>query len=186
VYRQTDFITNLFLAVLDYRSTEAGVLRALEHYRRYLWDTIRTMPDLKRFLLRYPNDSDGNLQAGLDLWGCRAKRRMSELRSLIRYFDARGVVTQEFLVHWAKNSSYGDFEGRVPGLGREVYEAILMRQGLGALRPAEHLREFVSTAAGRLVEDEDLLYVIERAARALGITSKELDHRILEHHVEAA
>jgi hypothetical protein len=40
-YVQTDFILNLFLAVLDYRSSAEAVRKALTNYRRRWWDKIR-------------------------------------------------------------------------------------------------------------------------------------------------
>src|SRR5687768_4761489 len=103
-YVQTDYILNLFLAVLDYRSTAEGVRKALRNYRQRWWDQIRTHDDLKRFLAKYPDTPEGNLRAGSDLWGFRAARRVAELRSLVKFFEARGVVTQELLTHWARTS----------------------------------------------------------------------------------
>lgn len=181
VYVQTDFITNLFLTVLDYKSTVEGVRVALHNYRERWWNQIRTLDDLKTFLARYPDDPQGNLHCGSDLWGFRAARRVSELRNLIRFFEARGVVNQELLSHWAQTSQFRDFMGRVKGLGYEVYEAILIRQGCGSVKPAAHLRSFVCDALQRHVPDSELTDVVERSAYLLGIQPRELDRRIFEY-----
>ncbi len=181
VYVQKDYITNLFLTVLDYKSKAENVRAALLTYRDRWWDEIRNLDDLKAFLARYPDTPEGNLKCGSDLWGFKAARRVSELRNLIRYFEARGVVNQEFLSHWAKTSAYRDFMGRVKGLNLAVYEAILTRQGYGPIRPAPHLRSFVCDAMERLVPDSEIVDVVERASQQLGISARELDRRIYEY-----
>ena len=179
-YRQTDFVTNLLLTVLDYRSTAEGVLKALSHYRETLWDSIRTMDDLERFLARFPDTPEGNLEAGARLWGFRAERRASELRRLIRYFRKKGVTTQRELEHWAKTSSYRDFMGQVRGLSLQVYEAILTRQGYGTVKPAPHFTRFVSAALGRPISGEDAANAINRVAAELDLPVRDLERRIHE------
>jgi hypothetical protein len=182
-YVQTDYILNLFLAVLDYRSTAEGVRKALTNYRQRWWDQIRTLDDLKRFLKRYPDTPEGNLMAGSDLWGFRAGRRVSELRNLVKFFEARGVVTQELLTHWARTSQYRDFMGRVKGLSLDVYEGILMRQGYGPIKPAPHLAGFLAATLARQVSDAEQREAIDRASGKLGIRARELDRRIYEYEL---
>lgn len=181
VYVQTDYITNLFLTVLDYRSTAESVRQALATYRSRWWDQIRSLQDLKRFLARYPDTAEGNLQAGSDLWGFRAARRVHELRGLVRFFEAKGVVTQELLTHWARASSYRDFMGQVRGLSLQVYEALLVRHGFGPLKPAAHLSRFVSGTLGRAVPENEVIEVVERTAQKLGWTARDLERRIYEY-----
>ncbi len=181
VYVQTDYVTNLFLAVLDYKSKAESVRAALLCYRDRWWDEIRDLESLKSFLARYPDTQEGNLRAGSDLWGFRAGRRVGELRNLIRYFEARGVVNQEFLTHWARSSAYRDFMGRVKGLSLQVYEGILTRQGCGPVKPAPHLQSFICDAMQRRVPDPELVDVVERASHLLGISPRELDRRIYEY-----
>lgn len=181
VYVQKDYITNLFLTVLDYKSKAESVRTALGNYRARWWEQIRTLDDLKAFLARYPDTAEGNLHCSSDLWGFRAARRVSELRNLVRYFEARGVVNQEFLSHWARTSAYRDFMGRVKGLGLPVYEAILTRQGFGPIKPGPHLRSFICDAMQRLVPDGELVDVVERTAQHLGLSPRELERRIYEY-----
>lgn len=182
-YVQTDYVLNLFLAVLDYRSTAEGVRKALTNYRQRWWDQIRTHEDLKRFLAKYPDTPEGNLRAGSDLWGFRAARRVTELRSLVKFFEARGVVTQELLTHWARTSQYRDFMGRVKGLSLNVYEGMLTRLGYGPIHPGPHLASFMAAALARSVSDADLLEAVERASGKMGIRARELDRRIYEHEL---
>jgi hypothetical protein len=181
VYVQTDYVTNLFLTVLDYKSKAESVRAALLCYRDRWWDEIRDLESLKAWLARYPDTPEGNLNAGSALWGFKAARRVSELRNLIRYFEARGVVNQEFLNHWARSSQYRDFMGRVKGLDLHVYESILTRQGCGPVKPAPHLRSFICDAMQRRVPDTELADVVERASQLLGISPRELDRRIYEY-----
>lgn len=182
-YVQNDYILNLFLAVLDYRSSAEAVRKALSTYRQRWWDRIRTLDDLKKFLKKYPDTPEGNLLAGSDLWGFRAARRVAELRSLIRFFEARGVVTQELLVHWARTSQYRDFMGRVKGLSLNVYEGIVMRQGYGPIKSAPHLTSFLSAAVARNLSDSEIVEAVERASGKLGIRARELERRIYEHEL---
>lgn len=183
VYVQRDYITNLFLAVLDYRSTAEGVRKALGTYRDRLWNTIRTLEDLKQFLAKYPDTPDGNMAAGSHLWGFKAARRVGELRGLVKFFEKRGVVNQELLSHWARSSHYRDFMGRVRGLGLDIYDAMLIRQGYGQVKPAPHLATFLSAALGHPVPDGELTEAVERASEKLAISARELDRRIYEHEV---
>lgn len=180
VYVQTDYITNLFLAVLDYRSTVDSVRRALGHFRERWGDQIRTLTDLKTFLNRYENSPEGNLFAGSDLWGFRAARRVKELRGLVAYFESRGVVNQDALSRWAHDSSYRDFMGRVKGLDLPIYEAMLTRLGCGPIKPSEHLRSFISTGLRRPVAETELVPVLKKLARELDMREQDLERRIYE------
>jgi hypothetical protein len=51
-----DFITNLFLTVLDLRLMNPIVNRAITYYRNNHWEEVRTLEDLERVLTRFPND----------------------------------------------------------------------------------------------------------------------------------
>lgn len=181
VYVQKDYISNLFLAVLDYKSSGENVVKALRTYRDRLWNDIRTLKELKQFLARYPDTPEGNLSAAAHMWGFKAGRRVAELRALVKYFDTRGVETQELLTHWARTSHYRDFMGRVKGLGLAEYEKIQLRLGYGPIKPAPHLARFVSAALGHTVSDNDLIEAVERASDKLGIGARELDRRIYEN-----
>lgn len=180
VYVQTDYITNLFLAVLDYRSTASSVRRALGHFRQRWGDQIRTLTDLKTFLNRYENSPEGNLFAGSDLWGFRAARRVKELRGLVAFFESQGVVNQETLSRWAHNSSYRDFMGRVKGLDLPIYEAILTRLGCGPIKASPHLMSFVSTGLRRPVSESELVPLLRKMALELDTREQELERRIFE------
>lgn len=180
VYVQTDYITNLFLAVLDYRSTASSVRQALGHFRQRWGDQIRTLTDLKTFLNRYENSPEGNLFAGSDLWGFRAARRVKELRGLVAFFESHGVVNQEALSRWAHNSSYRDFMGRVKGLDLPIYEAILTRLGCGPIKPSQHLMSFVSTGLRRPVTESELVPLLKKMARELDMSEQDLERRIFE------
>ncbi len=179
-YVQTDYILNLFLAVLDYRSTAEAVRAALGTYRERWWDKIRNFDDLKRFLARYPDTPEGNLKAGSDLWGFRAARRVGELRGLVKFFEARGVVTQELLVHWARTSQYRDFMGRVKGLSLNVYEGMQLRLGYGTIKATPHLTGFFGAVLGRQLSEHEVREAVDKVSGRLGIRPRELDRRIYE------
>ncbi|MGQ0678234.1 MAG: hypothetical protein ACT4OM_01005 [Actinomycetota bacterium] len=183
IYVQRDYVTNLFLAVLDYSSTADNVRKALRTYKERHWSKIRTIEDLKHFLGQYPDTPEGNLQAGSNLWGFKAARRVQELRNLVKYFETRGVTTGALLTHWAQASHYRDFMGRVKGLGLEVYEGMQIRQGYGPIKPGTHLVSFVSATLGHPVTDQDLPEAVDRASARLGLSPRELDRRIYENEL---
>jgi len=174
---EDDFVTNLFIAVLDYMLRTATVVAALEHYRRTRWDEVRTIDDLDRVFAAHPEDTP----LALHLWGYRLWTRAAQLRALVGFFRDVGVVDAETLLAWAHASEFErDFEGRVKGLGRAVYQSLLMRQGVDTVKPDVHVRRFGETLVGRPLADAELIELITSAARRLGISAVELDVRIWE------
>ena len=120
-----DFLTSLFVTVLDYQLRTVVVMRALEHFRAERSGKIRALDDLELALARFPDDQDGNVALALDLWGYRLWTRAHQLRELCGYFRWIGVVDEASLRAWAHASEFrADFEGRVKGLGRAVYESL--------------------------------------------------------------
>ena len=66
------------------------------------------------------------------------------------------------------------------GLGPAVYQWLVMRQGVDTVKPDVHLRRFAESAAGRPLNDDDVIDVMTKAAQRLGIKAYELDWRIWE------
>jgi hypothetical protein len=176
---EEDFVTNLFVTVLDYQLQTPVVVRALEHFRLNRWDDVRTLDELQAVLARYPDDRRGNSALAVYLWGYKFWTRAQQLRGLARYFRSIGVVDQETLRAWAHESEFRrDFEGRVKGLGVAVYQSLVMRQGVDTVKPDVHVRRFAEAAVGRRLSDAELIEVVTRAAGKLGIRANELDWRI--------
>ena len=184
---EDDFVTNLFVTVLDYMLRTATVLAALEHFRRTHRDEVQTIDDLERVLAVFPADQEGNTALALHLWGYRLWTRAGQLRDLVRFFRDVGVVDAETLRAWAHASEFErDFAGRVKGLGRAVYQSLLMRQGVDTVKPDVHVRRFAETAVGRPLGDADLIELTIRAARRLGVRAADLDYRIWESSQRAS
>jgi len=174
-----DFLTSLFVTVLDYQLRTVVVTRALEHFRGRRAGEISSLDELEAVMARFADDQEGNVALALDLWGYRLWTRAAQLRALCRYFHGIGVVDAESLRAWAHASGFrADFEGRVKGLGRAVYESLVMRQGVDTVKPDVHVRWFAETAADRKLNDDDLVAVVKLAAEQLGLTAQELDLRI--------
>ena len=55
-----------------------------------------------------------------------------------------------------------------------------MRQGVDTVKPDVHVRRFVEAAVRRPLSDADVVDVVTRAARVLGIKAYELDWPIWE------
>jgi hypothetical protein len=173
-----DFLTSLFVTVLDYQQLTATVRRALDHVRTERPE-LRSLDDLESAIAGFPDDRDGNVALAVHLWGYRLWTRAQQLRGLCAYFRSIGVVDEATLRAWAHGSEFrADFEGRVRGLGRAVYESLVMRQGVDTVKPDVHVRRFAEAAVGRRLNDGDLVEVVARAATGLGISPQELDLRI--------
>ena len=167
------------MTVLDYQQRTPVVLRALEHFRAERAAEIRRLGDLERAMARFPDDRDGNVALAVHLWGYRLWTRAHQLRDLCAFFRSVGVVDEPSLEAWAHASEFRtDFEGRVKGLGRAVYESLVMRQGVETVKPDVHVRRFAEAAVGRKLSDPDLIEVVTGAARLLGLKAYELDWRI--------
>jgi hypothetical protein len=175
---EEDFLTALFVTVLDYQQQTAVVRRALEHVRAERPE-LRSLDDLDGTMARFADDRDGNVELAVHLWGYRLWTRAQQLRGLCAYFRSIGVVDEASLKAWAHGSEFrADFEGRVKGLGRAVYESLVMRQGVDTVKPDVHVRRFAEAAVGRRLNDGDLVEVVARAAATLGLGAQELDLRI--------
>ena len=55
-----------------------------------------------------------------------------------------------------------------------------MRQGVDTVKPDVHVRRFAESAVGRPLGDSEVIEVVSRAAKRLGIKAYELDWRIWE------
>lgn len=180
-YTETDFVMNLFETVLDYMMQTPVVVNALEHYKEHHWDAVRTLADVKAALARFPDSQKGNTDLAKHLWGNKHWTRAHQLRDLVAFFESEGITDQESLEAWAKRADFTrDFQGRVKGLGPAVFQWLVMRQGVDTVKPDVHVLRFVSNAIGRDVSDTEAVSLVEAAARALGISPRELDWRIWE------
>jgi len=178
---EDDYIVNLLVSVVDYMLKTAIVVKALAHFREHRWDEVRTLDDLERVLGRFADDKEGNTGLAQYLWGYKLWTRAAQLRGLAAYFRSVGVVDRAALSAWAhRNSFEDDFQGRVKGLGRAVYESLLMRQGVDTVKPDVHVRRFAESAVGRPLGDAEVIEVVSQAAKRLGIKAYELDWRIWE------
>jgi hypothetical protein len=173
-----DFVTNLLETVLDYQLRTGVVSTALEFFRSNRRDGIRTLDDLERVFGRFPENQAGDTALAVHLWGYRYWTRARQLRGFVRFFRSVDVVDAESLRAWAHASEFADFEGRVKGLGRAVYEALVMRQGVDTVKPDVHVRRFAEGIVGRRLGDEELIELVSAAARRLGLRPVELDWRI--------
>ncbi len=181
-YLQSDFICNLFLTVLDFQMHNTTIEQAMRHYHEHCWQQVRTMADLKAVLATHPDDKDGNTALAQYLWGYRLWTRAALLRRLVAYFECAGVTCQGALRAWAQTSDFKrDFEGRIKGLGRAVYQWLVMRQGVETVKPDTHLHTFVRNVVGHPLSDEELVRTLETVASRLGVKAYELDWRIWEH-----
>ena len=119
---------------------------------------------------RFADDKEGNtaraVPLGYNLW-----TRAGQLRGLAAYFRSIGVpLDRATLAQWAHRSTFeDDFHGRVKGLDAPSDESLLMRQGIDTVKPDVHVRRFAESAAGRPLGDSEVIEVVSRAAKRLGI-----------------
>lgn len=187
VYLIHDYIENLLLTVLDFQMHNAAVKKAITYYRDNRKKKIRTIDDLKHLLSKHPDDKEGNTAVAQYLWSNRHWTRVSLLRKLVAYYDSIGITTQENLARWANTSDFQrDFKGKIPGMGYAIYKWLVMRQGVETVKPDVHLRHFIDSIIGHSFTDYELVDVLEKVAKQLGLKAYELDWRIWEHQKSAS
>jgi hypothetical protein len=180
-YLEEDFVSNLLLTVLDYQMQNTMVDRAYKHYRAHLWDALRDIGSLQRFLDRFPDTADGNVEAAQSLWGYRYGKRLHQLRDLVTFFSSVGVVDQASLRRWAAEGDYdADFKGRVKGLAYAVYNWLVMRLGVETIKPDVHVMRFVERVVGRAVDRRSAVSALQSIANELDRKAYELDWAIWE------
>jgi hypothetical protein len=179
---ETDIVETLLVTVVDFQMRTATVNRALDHFRTRRRSGVRTLEELEALLARFPDDKEGNTALAEHLWGYRLWTRAALLRGLVPFVAGLGVDDQEGLRAWAARAQFArDFDGRVPGLGRAVFQGLLMRLGVDTVKPDVHLRRFAEGVLGRRLRDEEVVAAVVGAARELGVRACELDWAIWEY-----
>jgi hypothetical protein len=146
-----DYVENLLYTVLDFMRRGVVVEKAVIHYRRNVreQDSIQDHESLKHFLARYPNDREGNRQAAQYLWGNNFWDRIELLRRFIQYFEGQGITNQVELEKWAEQADFErDFEGKVFGAGRAIFQWLIMRVGVETIKPDVRIHSFIKETIG--------------------------------------
>ena len=186
-YLEKDYITNLFLTVLDFQMRGRVIVNAIDHFMNNCRDEIRTLDELQRLLSNHPDDKQGNTDVALYLWGNRLWTRVALLRKLAHYFRSVEVTSQDALSQWARNSDYErDFKGKIPGMAFAIYKWLIMRQGVETIKPDIHLKRFVKSTIQRDIPELELVEVLEDVARQLKMKASHLDWAIWEYQRGAA
>lgn len=179
-YLEDDFLVNLVATVIDFQTHTTAVVRAIDHFREEVLPGLYDLDDLIELMARFPITQDGNTELARHLWGYRMWTRAQMLRDLVAYFSSIGVTDQEELRAWAETTTFEDFEGKVRGLGRAVYQWLVMRVGVETVKPDVHVLRFVETAVGRPLGDVDAVHAVTEAARRLGRSVLQVDWAIWE------
>lgn len=182
MYLIDDYIENLLLTVLDFQMLNVNVEKSIGHYRDHRKSEIRNLGDLKSLLSQYADDKEGNTAIAQHLWGNKHWTRVSLLRKLVSFFESIGITSQGALSHWAKTSNFErDFKGRIRGMSYAIYQWLIMRQGIETIKPDIHLRRFAESLVHHSLTDYELVTVLERVAKQLGLKAYQLDWRIWEY-----
>jgi len=182
MYLIDDYIENLMLTVLDFQMHNVAVEKAINYYRNNQYSAIRTFNDLKQLLSKYADDKEGNTAVAQYLWRNRHWTRVSLLRKLVTYMESNGITTQEALHHWAEESDFEkDFKGKIPGMAYAIYQWLIMRQGIETIKPDTHLIKFLGAIIHHGFTERELVDVLERVAKELGLKAYELDWKIWEY-----
>jgi hypothetical protein len=181
-FENADFVINMLVTVVDFQMNTTAVVRALDYFKNERSAEIRTMADLESVVGRFADDQPGNTKLAVYLWNYKLWTRAGMLRQLIRFFNSIGVRDQKALTEWAATAEFKtDFEGQVKGLGRAVFNSLVMRQGVDTVKPDVHVHRFVEAALGRRLNDSDTVDVVVGAAHRLGMKATDLDWAIWEY-----
>jgi len=94
----------------------------------------------------------------------------------VPFFESVGVTDQDALVGWARSAEFRrDFQGRVKGLGYATFQWLTMRCGIETVKPDVHTRRFTQRCLGRPLTDSDIVELVTRAAKLLGMPARLLD-----------
>ncbi len=182
MYLIDDYIENLMLTILDFQMHNVAVYKAIKYYRDNRFNEIRTINELKHLLSKYADDKENNTAVAQYLWGNRYWNRVSLLRKLVAYFESIGVTSQEALSQWAKESNFqDDFEGKIPGMAYAIYQWLVMRLGIETIKPDTHLIDFLKSIIHHSFTEKELVDVLEKVAKELGLKAYELDWEIWEY-----
>lgn len=182
MYLINDYIENLMLTVLDFQMHNVAVEKAIVHYQNNRQSEIKDLYALKSLLSQHNDDKEGNIAVARYLWGNRYWTRVSLLRRLVSYMESNGITTQEALHHWAKESDFEkDFKGKIPGMAYAIYQWLIMRQGIETIKPDTHLINFLESIIHHSFTERELVAVLERVAKELGLKAYELDWKIWEY-----
>ena len=181
-YRGNDYVTNLFLTVLDFHMRVETVEKALKYFRKN--HGFRTHKKLKAYLNEFPNTKRGNLRLANSLWHKDHWSRAKFLRMLVKEFEARGVKGQKSLKRWVTSANFekdvkGQFKLKIKlkkpkrplyhSIGYTLFSWLQLRLGVPTVKPDVHVVRFMSNAVGRKVSkketSESLRLVAEQTER---------------------
>jgi hypothetical protein len=95
--------------------------------------------------------------------------------------EIEGTTEADRLVVWARQARPGDYLSLgIPGFGLAGFQYLRMLFGAVTTKPDVHVRRYVSQAVGRRVTDVQALYLLERAAKTLGYSLRDLDTSLWE------
>lgn len=174
-----DLVENLFLMVLGTRMHVTTMNNALAFYRQNLRVEVHDLRTLTTALSRFEDDRDGNTRLARYLWGNNYWTRAEMLRRIVRFFMAAGITGQGALSGWVRSADYSrDVEGRVKGLGYATFQSLAMRCGVDTVKPDVYTHRFTERCLGRSLTDSDVVELVTRTAKRLGIPARSLDAAI--------
>jgi hypothetical protein len=177
-YPENNYVMELLETVLNLRMRRTIVTNCLEHFRTNCSKQMRTFSHLRYFLSRNRDDAF----VAQHLWGRRYSKRVSRLRGLLSYFESIGVTSKNALRKWGTDSEFHrDFEGRVPSLAIAACQYLVMRLGRATVKPDVHVRRFVEGITHARLADEELVAVVEKVAKAIGLRANDLDLKIWDY-----
>lgn len=114
----------------------------------------------------------------------RDARRAATLAGVVDYAGAEqeqfeGATEDDRLRAWARWARPGDYLAvGVRGFGLAGFQYLRMLFGADTVKPDVHVLRYVTRAVNRKVSDIEALYLVERAAKAAGISVARLDGEI--------
>lgn len=177
--RVDDYITNLFLTVLDFRMRVELVDSAIAFYKENRRSELSTHQVLAEIISWYPNTKKGNTKLANYLWNNNHWTRVKFLRELLKYFRGRKVRDMSTLSAWARSTDFQDVKGRIKtkehSVGYALFRWLQIRSGVDTVKPDVHVKKFVSECIGRKSKNEETVEAIEMIAKELQIPAFRLD-----------
>lgn len=181
---QGDYLQQVLETPLNFQMRVEVVVKALEHFRKQVQTQhgIHTYQDLVQALGQFADTDEDNKACANWLFGNNHWTRVALLRRFLEFLGQQQLTDLAGLTSWAEQAVYErDFKGKVKGMGRAVFNWLLLRLGVQTIKPDVWVLNFGQRILGQRIPDVQLIEALMDIAPLVGRTPIHID-RTLWHH----
>lgn len=123
------------------------------------------------------------------MWNNNHWTRAKFLRMLLYEFESRGIKGQQSLKKWVSNADFekdvkGQFKTEEHSIGIALFQWLRLRLGIDTVKTDVHIMNFVSTAIGRKISQQEALDALILVAKQTNRKASLLDAAIWHYQKE--